>query len=140
MPKEGGDGMEDGPIRVHASHGIWCEKNQIKSSNKGELRNMVEEEVEAGRMEGVELFFITDNSVVEAVYYRGNSSDKDFFELMIWLVYLELRGYFRLQIIWVVGTRQIAAGIYGFSRGCLTDGIASSGSILYFFPLNETVY
>ena len=25
MPKEGGDGMEDGPGRVHARHGVWCE-------------------------------------------------------------------------------------------------------------------
>ena len=36
------------------------------------------EEVEAGRMEGVELFFLTDNYVAEAVYYRGKSRDKFF--------------------------------------------------------------
>ena len=40
---------------------------------------VAEEEVEAGRMEGVELFFLTDNSVAEFVYYQGNSRDKDMF-------------------------------------------------------------
>ena len=48
----------------------------------------MEEEVEAGRMEGVELFFLTDNSVTEAVYYWGNSSYKEIFELILRLVYL----------------------------------------------------
>ena len=86
----------------------------------------MEEEVEDGSMEGLDIFFTTDKSVAEAVYYQVNSSNKESFELVIRLVYLELRGYFRLHTIWVAGTRQIAAGIDGFSRGCLTDGIASA--------------
>ena len=59
---------------------------------------------------------------------------------MLRLIYLELRVCFRLHIIWVTGTRQIASGIYGFSRGVWTDGIASSGSILDFVILNETAF
>ena len=58
---------------------------------------VVEEEVEASRMEGVKLLFLTDNSVAEAVYYRVNSSNNEIFELMLWLVYLEPRGFFRLN-------------------------------------------
>ena len=64
MPKKGIDGIEYGPGMVHARHGVLCEERQSKSSNNRELRNMmevVEEEVESGRMEGVELLFITDN-------------------------------------------------------------------------------
>ena len=38
------------------------------------------------RMEGVELLFLTDNFVAEAMYYRGNSSDKDIFEFTLQLV------------------------------------------------------
>ena len=72
---------------------------------------VAEEEVEAGRIEGVELFFLTNNSMAETVYYWGNSSDKEIFELMLRLVYLELRGFFRSHIIWVAGTRQIAVVI-----------------------------
>ena len=89
----------------------------------------MEEEVEDGRMEGVELLFLTDNFVVEAMYYRQKSRDKDIFELILWLVYLELRGCFRFYIIWLSGTREISAGIDGFSGGCLTYGIALYGSI-----------
>ena len=57
-------------------------------------------------MEGVDFFFMTDNSVAEAVYYQGNSSDKEIFELMLRLVNLDLRGYFRIHNIWVSGTRK----------------------------------
>ena len=67
---------------------------------------------------------MTDNSVAKAVYYQVNSSNKEIFELMLRLVYLELKGCFVLHIIWVSVTRQIAAGMYGLSRGCLIDWIA----------------
>ena len=59
---------------------------------------------------------------------------------MLLLVYLDLRGYLRLHIIWVAGTRQIGAGIDYFSRGCLTEKISPSGSILEFVTLNETAF
>ena len=68
---------------------------------------VVEEDVESDRMEGVELFFMNENYMEEAVYYQGNSSNKEIFELMLRLVYLYMRGCFRLHIIWVAGTRQI---------------------------------
>ena len=69
---------------MHAVYGVWCEERQSKSSNNRELINLME--VEACRMEGMELFFLTDNSVAEAVYYWVNCSDKDVFDLIIWLV------------------------------------------------------
>ena len=53
MPKEGGDATEDGPRRVHARNGVWCEEHQSKSSNNREPKNLVEvveEYVEDGRM------------------------------------------------------------------------------------------
>ena len=64
---------------------------------------MVDEEVKAGSMEGAELFFLTDNYVSEAVYYRVKPSDKDIFEFMPRLVYLELIGLF--QITHCTGSR-----------------------------------
>ena len=108
-----------------------------------ELRNRVkavEEEVEGGSIEGVELLFLTNNSVEEALYYWVNSSDKGIFKLMLQLVYLDFRGCFRLYIILVARTRLIAPGIDGFYKGCLIDGIASSSSILEFVPLNGTAF
>ena len=56
MPNEGSDVMEDGPVRMHHRHGVCCEEHQSKHINNRELINMVEvveEEVEAGSMEGV---------------------------------------------------------------------------------------
>ena len=89
----------------------------------------------------MELFFLPANSAVESVYYWVNSSNKEIFKLMLWLVYLDLRECFRLIIIWVAWTmNQIVAVIDGFSRGYLTDGIASYGSILDFLLLNETSF
>ena len=58
---------------------------------------------------------MTDNYVEEYMYYRGKSRDKEIFELVLQLVYLELRVCFRLYIIWVAGTRLILTVIYGFS-------------------------
>ena len=57
VTKEVGDGMEDGPGRVQARHGFSCEENQSKSSNNRELMTLlevVEEEADTGRTEGVE--------------------------------------------------------------------------------------
>ena len=59
----------------------------------------MEEEVEAGRMEGVELLFLTENSLAEAVYYQVKSINKDIFELMLQLVYLDRRRCFILHTI-----------------------------------------
>ena len=69
---------------------------------------------------------MTENSIAEAVFYWGNSINKDIFGFMLQLVYLDLRGCFILHIIWVAGMRQIAAGIDKFSKGCLKDGMSSS--------------
>ena len=66
---------------------------------------LVEKEVEAGRMEGVKILFITGRYMAETVYYWRDSSNKDIFDLMLRLVYLYPRVYFRLHIIWVSGTR-----------------------------------
>ena len=50
--------------------------------------DLVEKEVENGNMGGVEILFLTDNSVGYAKYYQENSSNKEIFELMLRLVYL----------------------------------------------------
>ena len=40
---------------------------------------VVEEEVNSGRIEGVELFFLTKHSMVGDVYYWGNSGNNELF-------------------------------------------------------------
>ena len=60
--------------------------------------------------------------MAEAVYYQGNFGDKYIFYLMLRLVCLDLRGCFRLHIIWVAGTSKIAAGEYFFQGVVLQKG------------------
>ena len=81
-----------------------------------------------------------DNSVTGSMYHWVNSSNNDIFELMLRIIYLDLRGCFRLHIIRVAVTVKIVAGIYGCSRGRLKYGVATSGLILYILPLNETEF
>ena len=47
---------------------------------------MVKEEVDSGRMEGVDIFFMTDNALSEEMYSWGKSRNEEIFELMLWLV------------------------------------------------------
>ena len=58
----------------------------------------------------MELFFLPANSAVESVYYWVNSSNKEIFKLMPWLVYLDLSECFRLIIIWVAWTNESNSG------------------------------
>ena len=141
MPRRGGGGNSERIRGVHDRHGVWCKENQHKYNNNRELRNMVgevEEEVDYGSMDGIELLSLTENSVEKAIYYRGNSCNKEIFEMVPRLIYFELRGCFRLHIIWVDGSRRIVAGIDGFYRGFMMDGIDSLGSVLEFVPLKKT--
>ena len=75
MPKDRSGVGEDGPIMLHARHGFGCKEHQIKSSNNRIVINMVEV-VDYRSMEGVDILFLAENSVAEAVYYQVNSSDK----------------------------------------------------------------
>ena len=78
--------------------------------------------------------------MVKSVYYWGNFIDKGIFELMLRLVYLYQRSCFKLHIIWVAETRQKAAQIDVFKRGCFTAWISLSGSIVDFVLLNDTSF
>ena len=62
-------------------------------------------------------FLFTENSMSESIYYEVKLSYQEIFELMFYLVYLKIKGCFRLKIIWVYGTRHIAAVVEEFYRG-----------------------
>ena len=49
---------------------------------------MVEEEVYSGRIEGADIFFLTDNGVSESMYNWVNLSNQDMLELLPGLIYL----------------------------------------------------
>ena len=66
--------------------GVWGSDEEDESSNFKELENVVttiEEEAESGALNEAALFFFTDNSTVEAALFKGNSSSRKLFELVV---------------------------------------------------------
>ena len=122
-------------------YGTWGDDAQIQSSNYRELRNLVdtlEHLSESNEMKGVEMFIFTDNSVAEAAFHKGNSSSKLLFELILRLTRMELTQKMKLHLIHVAGTRMIAQGADGLSRGNMLEGVMKGDSMLSFVPLNKS--
>jgi hypothetical protein len=127
----------DGEIKYRYGH--WCDETSEESSNYRELKNLVdglEQQIKTGRIDGAEVFLFTDNSTAEAVYYKGNSSSRKLFDLMLRLRKLEMDASLILHVIHVSGTRMIAEGGDGGSRGDLTQGVMAGRPILDYIPLH----
>jgi hypothetical protein len=70
------------------------------------------------------------------VFYKGNSTSKHMFELILRLRKLEMAGDLVLHVIHVAGTRMIAEGADGGSRGDMNQGVMAGQPILDFIPLH----
>jgi hypothetical protein len=119
------------------------EMNMIKerSSNYRELRNLVEaiEQVfKDGLLNHCELFMFTDNSTAEAAYFKGTSSSRDLFDLVLRLRAIEMTGLCMLHVVHVAGTRMIWQGTDGLSRGDRNAGVMAGESMLSFIPLHKS--
>jgi hypothetical protein len=85
---------------VIARAGLWGRDMDGSTSNFRELYNLVdavEKECKAGRLEDAELFLFTDNSTAEAAFYRGTSSSKLLFELVLRLRKVEMKYLLQLH-------------------------------------------
>jgi hypothetical protein len=125
--------------RIHFRYGHWCDAVSEASSNYRELLNLVESleaQVEDGRIRGAEVFLFTDNSTAEAVFFKGNSTSKPLFDLMLRLRKVEMEGQLLLHVVHVAGTRMIEEGADGGSRGDLTQGAMAGHSVIDFVPLH----
>ena len=123
-------------------HGEWSVWVQEKSSNYRELRNLVElveEAVRDGSLDNTELFLFTDNTTAEYAFYKGNSSNKDLFELVERMHTLTMDGRAIIHIIHIAGTRMIECGIDGLSRGITTEGIMQQKHNMSYVPLHKNV-
>jgi hypothetical protein len=120
-------------------HGHWCDETSEMKSNYRELKNLVdglEEMVRSGRVKDAKVFLFTDNSTAEAVFYRGNSSSRPLFELMLRLRKVEMDGGLNLRVIHVAGTRMIEQGTDRASCGNLSQGVMASEPMLKYAPLH----
>eukprot|EP00804_Cyclotella_cryptica_P022763 CCRYP_004986-RA/>CCRYP_004986-RA protein AED:0.37 eAED:0.37 QI:0/0/0/1/0/0/2/0/452 len=121
--------------------GMWNASVENKSSNYRELRNLVEDlEAEAalGGLADTEMFLFTDNSTAESAYYKGSSSSKKLHALILRLHKLSLDYSLILHVVHVSGTRMIAQGTDGCSRGVLLEGVKAGQGMLSFVDLDKT--
>lgn len=125
-------------LRVRVGTWKWT-ISQEKSSNWRELRNLVKlvkDLADAGKLRNCELFLFTDNSVAERAFFRGTSSSRSLFELVLELRKLTISGHFKLHVIHVAGTRMIECGVDGVSRSDLSTGVMRGTPMLQYVPLH----
>ena len=120
-------------------HGVWGVDSDAVSSNYWELGNLVDTIVRfAGLhdLSSTKMFMFTDNSVAEAAFFNGTSSNEALFLLILRLRKLEMTTGLRLHVIHVPGKRMISQGTDGLSRGNLMEGVLGGSSMLEFMPLH----
>jgi hypothetical protein len=96
----------------------------------------IEEGLALGHLVNTELFIFTDNSTAEGAFYKGNTPSRPLFELILWLRKIEMQGQLKLHILRISGTRMIAQGTDGLSRGDFTSGVMAGIPVLQFVPLH----
>ena len=122
-------------------YGTWSSDGEDNSSNFRELENLaqsLEYEVEKGTMKGAEIFIFTDNSTAESAYFKGTSSSKLLFNIILRLRKLECLCKVKIHFIHVAGSRMISQGTDGLSRGDLMEGVMKGSNMLNFVPLHLT--
>lgn len=82
------------------------------------------------------LIFATDNSTVEQAVYKGSSDSRLLLEMVIEFFAIQARFKFTILITHVAGTRMIACGSDGLSRGSTNEGILNGEDFLSFLPLH----
>ncbi len=120
-------------------HEIWGRDADHMSSNFRELENLVdaiEDGIRVGELSNTELFVFTDNSTAEGAYYKGNSSSKLLFNLVLRLRLLEMSGSLHLHVTHVAGSRMVQQGTDGLSRGDYIEGVMAGASMLSYIPLH----
>jgi len=126
-----------GGLRVRI--GVWGRDAEDKSSNWRKLSSVVEtleDLYEAGELLSCEVFVFTDNSVAEAAYHNGTSSNEVLFELVLQLRKLELHAGAKIHVIHCAGTKMIAQGTDGLSWGDLTEGVMEGIAMSAFVPIH----
>ena len=119
--------------------GVWGSLEADESSNWKEFTNVVEsleEEGRLGNLDQAEVFMFTDNSTVESCSHKGSSSSPKLLSLIIRLRAMSMKHGSHLHIFHVAGTRMIAQGTDGVSRGFLAQGIMAGDPMISFIPIH----
>ena len=127
--------------KVEYRIGTWDSREANNSSNWREFANLVEEVERAGKkgwLDGTVVVLATDNEVVEITIHKGNSTSPLLFDLVLRLKAVQLKHAFQLIVTQVAGTRMIAQGTDGVSRGSLREGVAAGQRMLDHCPWNKS--
>jgi hypothetical protein len=119
--------------------GVWGADEGPESSNWKEFTNIVEsleDEAKTGNLEGSEVYMFTDNSTVESCAGKGSSSSPKLLELVIRLNALMTTRDIKIHIFHVAGTRMIAQGTDGVSRGYLGQGVMAGETMVAHVPIH----
>ena len=123
--------------------GQWNVSIKEESSNYRELLNLVlalEELALKGELDGCEIFMFTDNSTAESASFRGTSSSRLLFDLVLRLKKLEMSAKCLIYLVHVAGTRMIWQGTDGLSRGDQNAGVMRGENMLEHVPLDQTCF
>ena len=121
--------------------GVWGSVEKDESSNWKKFSNVVaalEDEAKEGNLEGAEVFMFTDNSTVESCAVKGTSSSPKLLTLVVRLRAMTTLHGIKLHIFHVAGTRMIAQGTDGVSRGYLALGVMAGESMSSFIPIHQS--
>ncbi|KAI2509912.1 hypothetical protein MHU86_4477 [Fragilaria crotonensis] len=119
--------------------GVWGSREDPESSNWKEFTNVVEsleEEGAEGNLDRAEVFMFTDNSTVESCVSRGSSSSPKLLELVVRIQALSMRVGIKIHVFHIAGTRMIAQGTDGVSRGFLGQGVMDGAMMSAFVPIH----
>eukprot|EP00957_Ditylum_brightwellii_P006428 488012-Ditylum_brightwellii.AAC.1 len=124
---------------VHYCVGVWGSATSDCPSNFKELCNAadaLEDEGKAGQLGGVEVFLLGDNQVAEATFYRGSSTNQSLLAELLQLRKFKLKYSCQILLIHCAGTRMIAQGTNGVSRGNMAEGVMRGANMMQFVPLH----
>lgn len=119
--------------------GVWGSPDKPESSNWKEFTNVVEaleEEALEGNLNNSEVFMFTDNATVESCVQKGSSTSRKLLDLVVRLQSMTTRLGIQVHIFHVAGTRMIAQGTDGVSRGYLGQGVMAGESMSAHIPIN----
>lgn len=97
---------------------------------------MIEDGIQTGELENTELFMFTNNATAKGAYFKGSSSSKLFFHLVLRLHVIKMTGALHLHITHMAGLHMVAQGTDCLSHGDLTEGIMSGVPMSSFVPLH----
>ena len=125
--------------KLYFRYGQWTSTAKEESSNFRELCNLVEtieSLYEEGKLRDCEIFLFTYNIVADYAHYKGSSSCKVLFELVLKLRLVQQKGGLMLHVGHVSGTRMVKSGVDGLSRGETGEGVMQGKEMLSFIPLH----